>query len=234
MLSGVDYDKLDIGGFSLSDLEHEIMQNCTEFLKKLERALLTAKIAQPPEMIIVHLCCYLGATTTIYNCNKSRRLDQDITNLLRQHAELSLSKFNYYLANSNANTQSLLLSRLNDETPSSILIQTLRLSRIIMDMMTNLVNNRGNILKRQEDLICPHDEFFAFLIPLVNEQHKKWREDLDSISINYAINQLTIQIGWLTGYFSYLNKKTNTNSYLEYCLPCIPLYMDHTDIAKPL
>ena len=59
--------------------------------------------------------------------------------------------------------------------------------------------------------------------------NNEWQEDLGRISINHAINQLTIQIGWLIGYFSYLDRKPSTNSYLEYCLPCIPLYMDYTD-----
>jgi len=117
----------------------------------------------------------------------------------------------------------LLLDRLKEDTPGSIVVQTLRLGRIIMDMMENLSNNRSNLSKKQEDLICPQNEFFAFLIPLVNEQHEKWQEDLDGVSINHAINQLTIQIGWLVGYFSYLDRKPNTNSYLKYGLPCIPL-----------
>ena len=183
---------------------------------------------QIPEMVVVHLCCYLGATTTIYNQDKSRDLEPEIDNLLRQHAELSLSKFHHYLSNSNSHNQSLLLDRLKEDTPGSIVVQTLRLARTIMDMMENLSNSRGNLSKKQEDLICPQNEFFAFLIPLVNEQHEKWQEDLDGVSINHAINQLTIQIGWLIGYFSYLDRSPNTNSYLEYCLPCIPLYMDYT------
>lgn len=229
MLSSVDYDNLGVDFFSLTSLEYGVLQNCNDFLEKLEETLLSAKMIQIPEMVVVHLCCYLGATITIYNQDKSRDLEPEINNLLRQHAELSLSKFNHYLLNSNANTQSLLLNRLKEDTPGSIVVQTLRLGRIIMDMMENLSNSRSSLLKKQKDLICPQNEFFSFLIPLVNEHHETWREDLDELSINHAINQLTIQIGWLVGYFSYLDRKPNTNSYLEYCLPCIPLYMDHTN-----
>lgn len=138
MLSSVDYDKLGIGLFSLTDLEYEVMQNCSDFLKKLEEALLRAKMVQNPEMIVVHLCCYLGATTTIYNQDKFGCLEPEINNLLRQHAELSLSKFNHYLSNSNTNTRSLLFDRLKNDTLGSIVVQTLRLGRIIMDMIRNL------------------------------------------------------------------------------------------------
>lgn len=229
MLSSVDYDNLGVDFFSLTNLEYKAIQNCSDFLEKLEEALLSAKMIQIPEMVVVHLCCYLGATITIYNQDKSGDLEPEINNLLRRHAELSLSKFNHYLLNSNANIQSSLLDRLKEDTPGSIVVQTLRLGRIIMDMMENLSNSQSNLLKKQEDLICPQNEFFAFLIPLVNEHHETWQEDLDGLSINHAINQLTIQIGWLVGYFSYLDRKPNTNSYLEYCLPCIPLYMDYTN-----
>ena len=186
-------------------------------------------MVQIAEMVVVQLCCYLGATTTIYNQAKSRDLEPEINNLLRQHAELSLLKFNHYLSNSNANNQASLLDRLKEDTPGSIVGQTLRLGRIIMEMMKNLSENRSNFSKKQEDLICPQNEFFTFLIPLVNEQHEKWQEDLEGVSINHAINQLTIQIGWLVGYFSYLDRSPNTNLYLEYGLPCIPLYMDYTN-----
>ena len=229
MLSSVDYDNLGVDFFSLTNLEYKAIQNCSDFLEKLEEALLSAKMIQIPEMVVVHLCCYLGATITIYNQDKSGDLEPEINNLLRRHAELSLSKFNHYLLNSNANIQSSLLDRLKEDTPGSIVVQTLRLGRIIMDMMENLSNSQSNLLKKQEDLICPQNEFFAFLIPLVNEHYETWQEDLDGLSINHAINQLTIQIGWLVGYFSYLDRKPNTNSYLEYCLPCIPLYMDYTN-----
>ena len=175
-------------------------------------------MVQIPEMVVAHLCCYLGATTTIFHQDQLRDLEPDINNLLQQHAELSISKFNHYLSNSNANNKSLLLDQLRENTPGSIVAQTLRLGRIIMDMMKNLSNSRSNLTKKQKDFICPQNEFFAFLIPLVNEQHEKWLEDLDGLSINHAINQLAIQIGWLIGYFSYLDRESNANSYLEYGL----------------
>lgn len=228
MLSNVDYHNLDIA-CSLTDLEYEAMQNCSDFLEKLEESLLSTKMVQTPGMIIIHLCCYLGITTTIYNYDNAKDLDPEISKLLQQHAEFSLSKFNHYLSNANANTQSLLLSQLREDTPGSIVVQTLRLGRVIMDMMNNLSTHSSNLLKKQEEFMCPQNEFFAFLMPLANEQHEQWQEELDGLSINNALNQLTIQIGWLIGYFSYLDKKSNINSYLEYCLPCIPLYIDHTD-----
>ena len=48
-------------------------------------------------------------------------------------------------------------------------------------------------------------------------------------SINNAVNQLTVQIGWLMGYFSHLDRKAPTEGlYLEYGVSCLPLYIDYT------
>ena len=228
MLSDVDYDKFGMGFFSLTDLEYESMKNCSDFLEKLEQALLNAKMVQTPAMIVMHLCCYLGSSVTIYSQNRARYLEAEINNLLRKHAELSLSKFNRYLSNSTSYNQSLLLDQLREDTPGSIIVQTLSLGRFVMAMMRSLSNNKNDTSKEQKEFICPQNKFFALLIPLVNEQHEKWKEDLDGLSMNYAINQLAVQIGWLIGYFSYLDKQPNTNSYIEISQTCIPLYIDYT------
>ena len=58
MLSSVDYDNLGVDFFSLTNLEYKAIQNCGDFLEKLEEGLLSAKMVQIPEMVVVHLCCY--------------------------------------------------------------------------------------------------------------------------------------------------------------------------------
>jgi len=44
MLSSVDYDNLGVNFFSLTDLEYKAVQNCTDFLEKLEQALLRTSV----------------------------------------------------------------------------------------------------------------------------------------------------------------------------------------------
>ena len=224
ILSNVDYSHLGTNSYSLTDIEYQARQNCEDFLEKLEQELLRANMVQSSEMIIAHLCCYLGTTTTVFTYDKAEELEKEITNVLQQHAELSLSTFNHYLSDVNANNQSGQLEQLKHNAPGSIVSQTLRLGRIIMDMMKNLADNRDNLAEKQEDFLCPQDAFVEFLIPLIDDQHEEWQEDLDSVSINHAINQLTIQIAWLIGYFSYLDQYKNTKTYLEYGLPCISIY----------
>jgi hypothetical protein len=46
MLSSVDYDNLGVDFFSLTNLEYKAIQNCSDFLEKLEEALLSAHLTQ--------------------------------------------------------------------------------------------------------------------------------------------------------------------------------------------
>ena len=48
MLNNVDYDNLGVDFFSLTNLEYKVLQNCSDFLGKLEEALLSAKMVQIP------------------------------------------------------------------------------------------------------------------------------------------------------------------------------------------
>jgi len=237
MLVDVDYQQFDEDFEPLIDLEHGVLEHCQAFLEKLEHALLDAKMVQVPELITTHLCCYLGTVTTVYTANKAKQLEPAIIDLLEQHADFAFSKFNQYPINSSVAThheKQTNLSQLREDSPGSIVAQTIRLGRIIIDMMERLGDNPKRPLRnseqKQEELLCPEKEFFAFLIPLVNQHHHKWQEILDGKSINHAINQLTVQIAWLIGYFSHLSKQApDSGHYLEYGLPCITLYREFTD-----
>lgn len=236
MLPNVDYQTFDEDFEPLVDLEHGVLEHCQNFLKKLEHVLLDAKMIQVPELIVAHLCCYLGAITSVYVADKAKQLEPNILELMKQHADFAFTQFNQYPVNSSVNTQSEKqnnLAQLREHGPGSIVAQTVRLGRFIMDMMERLGSNRRLTLKyshqKQEELFCPQNEFFVFLMPLINEQHHEWQETLDGKSINYAINQLAIQIAWLIGYFSHLDNQTpDAGRYLEYGLPCITLYREHT------
>ena len=237
MLSDVNYQQFDDDYFeSLVDLEYGVLENLRDFLEGLEHALLEVTMIQVPELIVTHLCFYLGVMTTIFKGDEAKNLEPAIIRLLKQHADLAYLKFNKYPVNLSAGFQHekrANLSKLREDSPGSIVVQTVRLGRIIMDMVDHLQDNRdtkvGLLRQKQEELFCPQDEFFIFIIPLVNEQHKKWQELLNGKSINHAINQLTLQIGWLIGYFSHLDKKPPEEGlYLEYGVPSITLYIDHT------
>jgi hypothetical protein len=230
MLSKVNYKDLGedfFDPFTQTTLEYRAYENCYDFIGQLEEALIDANMIQLPEMIILHLCSYLGVTATALNYAKSRDLEPEIHNLLKRQAEFALSKFNYYLPRTKTDDKSSTLDKLKENTPGNIVNHTLRLGGVIQEMMRNLSDRHISFKEKQKDWVCPYNEFMDFLLPLVEAQHEEWREDLGHLSVNFAINQLTIQIGWLIGYFSYLDKKSDTSSYLEPGQRCISMYIEH-------
>ena len=236
MLTSVDYQIFDEDFEPLVELEHGVLVHYKKFLEKLELALLDAKMIQVPELIVAHLCCYLGSVTTIFDADKAEQQEPEVVELVKQHADFAFSQFNQYPVNSSVGTQQekkANLSRLRENSPGSIVVQTMRLGRVIMEMMERLKSNRGVSIKyakqKQEELFCPQNEFFALLIPLVNEQHHEWQETLSEKSINCAINQLAIQVAWLIGYFSHLDEQPPSDGrYLANGLPCITMFREHT------
>ena len=128
------------------------------------------------------LSCYLGASTAVYLVEKAKQLDPNIIEVIKQQADFSFAQFNQYPINSSVNTQHEKqnnLAQLREHSPGSIVAQTVRLGRFVMDMMKRLGSNRRLTLKyarqKQEELFCPQNEFFVFLIPLINEQHHEWQ-----------------------------------------------------------
>jgi len=230
MLSGVRYSSLDedmMATFTLVNLEANTMRRCSDFVDQLEKALLKADMVQNSEMIVSHLCIYLGSMISVFSHEKSKSLEPGVQTLVKEHAELSLSKFKHYLAGLNEENKSQLLENLREDAPGSIIVQTIRLGRIVKDMMYRLTEGKLNFTRKQKDFFCPDSVLLEFLIPLLNEQYEEWKEDLGGKSINYPINQLAIQIGWLIGYFTYLDKKDTPKLYFDYGLHCISIYIKH-------
>jgi len=236
MLPDVNYQQFGEDCFeSLSELEYGALENLRDFLEGLEKGLFKKKMIQVPELILAHLCCYLGVITVILKDEQAKNLEPSILSLLKQHAHLAYEKFNQYPVNSSVKThqeKKVNLEKLREESPGSIVVQTVRLGRTIMDTVERLYDNRHITLRarqKQEELFWSPDEFFEFLLPLAYEQRKQWEEMLWEKSINNAVNQLTVQIGWLMGYFSHLDRKAPTEGlYLEYGVSCLPLYIDYT------
>ncbi len=229
MLPNVDYQQFDSFFTSLVDVEYTALENLKDFLSQLEDILLEKSMMLVPELVIAHCSAYLGLFSTMCNVDEAKRLEKPINQLITQHANLAYSKFNQYPVNSTVSTQHEKqenLIQLRQDSPGSIVPQTMRLGRIVMTLMESLQTPR---VSKQKELFCPHDDFFGFTVPLASDQRKQWLEMLRNKSINHAINQLAIQIAWLIGYFSHLDKKPPIEGqYLEYALPCMSMYQDYT------
>ncbi len=236
MLPNVDYKKIQMNfSFSLVDLEHGTMQDCCDFLEGLKTALIKENLMQVPELLVAHLCAYLGTAVTVHTVTEAEKLEPFVIDLIKHHAHVAYQQFNLFPINSTIKSD---LKKQNVESirqiaPGSIVAQTMRLGSVVMDILEELENHRQDHFKRksppkQTDLFCSQEMLIKIMLYLSGKKCAKWREELNGLSDHYPINQLAIQIGWLIGYFSHLdNKSPDKTQYLEYGLPLISLYREH-------
>jgi len=229
MLPNVDYQNLqnDSFSFSITDLEAGIRENCQDFLEALKSALLKEKMVQTPELLLAHLCAYLGTMAVVHTVHDAEKLLPFMIAIIKDQAQESYTVFNQYTINGDLKEN---LDELREITPGSILVQTIRLGRLVWDMLAELKNNRPigySYQSKQKELFCPQEILVKIMLYLSGKFCAEWREQLAGLSDNYVINQLAIQIGWLMGYFSYLSKEpVDTSRYFEYGLPVIELYRE--------
>jgi hypothetical protein len=171
MLPNVDYKDLEDAFFSgnLVDLEFETMRTLSDFTEQFKEILLTQKMVQIPELMVAHLCAYLGFfTASCLGVNQSENLHPNILAVLKKQATHSLKKFSEYPINSTCSTHELQkenLQHLRGHNPSSIIAQTVRLGRVIIDAMEELSYNQKLDFsqmyqkKKQTELFCPQPEF---------------------------------------------------------------------------
>lgn len=239
MLPNVDYNAIDDDDlyFPLIDLEYATKENCKFFLEQLKEALLQEHLMQVPELIVAHLCAFLGAILTIHTVRQAEELEPAIIHLLQHQANAAYDHFNQHPINStvkNEEKKKENLSRLREAAPGSIVAQTMRLGRLILDMMEELRDNWQAHFQRirppkQEEHFCSYETLLKLMLLIGSKQCAKWREELGDLSENYALNQMAIQIGWLIGYFSHLSvKPPHETHYFDYGLPLISTYRKHT------
>lgn len=75
MLHDVDYTLLtddEDEDFLLTELVSGILTDCREFLALLKSELMKENLMQVPELVVAHLCAYLGAVVTIHTVNLPR------------------------------------------------------------------------------------------------------------------------------------------------------------------
>lgn len=237
MLPLVDYQQIEKDfPFSLGHLEHQTMRDYQDFLEVLEPALKKEKLMQVPELLVTHLCAYLGTAVTVHTVNQAKDLEPLMADLIKQQAHIAYQHFNQHPINSTAKSHEQKkknLELLRETTPGSIIVQTMRLGRIVFDMLEELKDHRHDQFKnfrqpKQTELLCSHETLIKIMLLVSSKKCAEWRDQLNGFSDRYVINQLSIQIGWLIGYFSHLDKKSPDDGlYFEYGLPIIQLYQEH-------
>ena len=237
MLPQVNYQKMGKNfPFPLVELEYSTMQDCCDFLKILKSALIKEHLVQIPELLIANLCAYLGTMVTVHTVHQAEKLEPLIINLIKHQALAAYQHFNQYPINNtiSSNKQKKKnVEMLRESTPGSIIVQTMRLARVMMDMLKELKDHQEDHFKslyppKQTELFCSQETLIKIMLLVSSEKCAKWRDRLEGVSDHYIINQLAIQIGWLIGYFSHLDiRSPEETQYFDYSLPIIQLYRKH-------
>src|SRR3990172_1122353 len=102
MLPKVDYQKIEKKNFSfsLTYLEHRTMQDYCDFLGVLKSALMEENLMQIPELLVAHLCAYLGTAVTVHTVKQAEKLEPSIIQLIEHQAQAAYQHFNLHPINS--------------------------------------------------------------------------------------------------------------------------------------
>ena len=214
MLPQVDYQKIQEDyPFSLVDLEHGIMQDFCDFLQILKLALIKEHLIQIPELLIAHLCGYVGTAVTVHTVHEAEKLVPSIIDLIKHQAHVAYQHFNRYPINhaiKSREQKKMNVEMLQGSTPGSIVAQTMRLTHLMTDILEDLQDHRQRHFKKidppkQTELFCSHENLLKIMLLVSSKKCAEWREQLKGFSDRYVINQMAIQIGWLMGYCSHLD-----------------------------
>lgn len=225
MLPEVNYDKLNEDSIfedRLVDLEYETMTKMSDFIDALKELLLREKMIQPPEIMVSYLCAYLGFFAGAgLGKNKAGKLQPAINKLIEiQSGEVYKTFLRYNIHKTEGPNENLQTMR--DASPGSIVVQTMRLGRVIWDTMQELNFNR-DIFNKQAQWFCPQADLLKLLANQVDRNIRTWKDSSITKPILYAVNQAAMQIAWLMGYFAYLDNEEPTK-YLEFGLPLVKMY----------
>jgi hypothetical protein len=222
MLPGVDYNTFndeEIFGDNLVDLEYETMSNLSGFIEEVKELLLHDKMIQSPEIMVSYLCAYLGFFVGVgLGKSQAETLEPLINNLIiSQSSKIYKHFLTYNILGPKENLQAM-----RADSPGSIVVQTLRLGRVIWDTMEELSLNRITV-KKQTEWFCPQDSFLQLLVKKIDRNIRAWEDSHRTKPVLYAVNQIAMQIAWIMGYFAYMDKKEPTK-YIEFGLPLVKLY----------
>jgi hypothetical protein len=186
MLPEVDYEEInDDSFFTLVDLEYDTMQSCSDFLEELKSVLLDEQLIQPPQIIIAYLCAYLGTATTIHMVKKADTLTPLISALIQHQAQASLKYFNQHPINhttASTDEKNINFEYLRQNTPGSIVVQTIRLGREIIDMIDELEHQQRGKNKKQTTPFCSNETLTKIMLLMASQRCPQWRNELDGLS----------------------------------------------------
>jgi hypothetical protein len=231
MLPTIGYHDLYSNDFTdLTHLEFEVMEDLRKMVEGVKTILSREALVQIAELYVAHLCAYLGFyTVSSLGIEKAKVLQRDIEDLLETQANASYDMFHNFPVRANAN-KSIIdnnITYLKKHTPGTLVVQTIRLGGTLWNCLTALGHNRklhlGYSNVKQTELFCPVLDF----LELSNTEASLSRRE-SRFPFLFSINQMTMQIAWLMGYFGHLDQKP-PQMYIDYGKPLIEVYIESGD-----
>ena len=219
-----------IFGDPVLDLEYTTLRNLEKLADAIKTALIAEGMVQIPELLVAHLCAYLGYLS-VYTIGLERAtdLEKPLMALIESQAQEALALFDTYPVNSGEAQQKRdNLEQCRSQAPGSIIVQTVRLGRYIFDMMDELAMERGfrsGNQSKQTEIFCSVDRLMSIFRTHADDLRNESQEAGTDMTLD--INQTAIQIGYLMGYYGHFDG--TPQRYYEYGLPCIPLFIEYGD-----
>jgi len=110
-------------------------------LEILKPELIKEHLIQIPESFVAYLCAYLGTAVTVHTVHHAEKLETSIAHLIKHQAYAAYNHFNLHPVNSTVKSKEQKKGNveiLRELAPGSIIVQTMRLGRVIMDMIVEL------------------------------------------------------------------------------------------------
>src|SRR5690606_27261887 len=125
-----------------------------------------------PEIMVSYLCSYLGAVTTVHTVKGSEKLEASIIELMKHQADAAYELLSQYPINSTVKSHDQKienLEKLRKKAPGSIVVQTMRLGRNILDILEELSDHaqlhvRKKNDSKQTELFCSHDTLTKLML----------------------------------------------------------------------
>ena len=229
-LPGVFYPDAEdsLFGDPVLDLEYTTLRHLEDLADAIKTALIEEGMIQAPEFLVSHFCAYLGyLSVDALGLERATALETPLLALVRLQAQEAFALFETYPVKNDEKQQNRdNLEQCRRHAPGSMIVQTLRLGRYLFDMMGELKMERSfrsGDTSKQTEMFCPIDRLMIIFKRHAHDLRQASKDAERDMVLD--INQVAIQLGYLMGYYGHFDG--TPQSYCEYGLPCVSLFMEY-------
>ena len=193
MLPNVNYLDLsdDELGEELVDLEYDTQEILCRLSEEIKKIMQNAGMVTIDELMVAHLSAYLGfISITELGEEETKEITNQLINIITREAKNSYELFFQFPITSdikNKKIRSANFEKVRDIAPGSIAAQTVRLGRVIFDLMEELYSAKKESSEKQKELFAPPIPFTILLKTTCNDVINELNEYGDETSVLYHI-----------------------------------------------